>query len=44
MFERVLRLYAARHSLPHSQANLYSLVWRRAMASQMESAELQQVR
>jgi len=26
------------------QANLYSLVWRRAMASQMESAEMQQVR
>lgn len=28
----------------HTQANLYSLVWRRAMASQMEAAELEQVR
>lgn len=26
------------------QANLYSLVWRRAMASQMQAAELEQVR
>jgi hypothetical protein len=26
------------------QVNLYSLVWRRAMASQMEAAELEQVR